>query len=206
MTDNISVAQISELILTRMCHDVAGIAGTVANAVELLEDGDMDFLEDITTNLKTSSAVMNARIKFFRLAFGLSNAKLEDMAFIFKAATDYLSTIGGRNHQIIFQMSAIPQELAKAALSGIMIAADTLIKGGEIAIEYRNNTLYINTQTSTPAKDKIMAITGCIDGSAPQINAQFAPIFYLKELLKNSDYTLVVEEGESLSLLIKRNM
>ncbi len=203
MNHNISATAISELILTRMCHDIAGISGAVSNAVELLEDGDLDFLEDITTNLKTSSAVINARIKFFRMAFGMNNANLEDAALVFKTATDYLSTIGGKNHNITLQMKAIPQQLAKITLVGIMIVADTLIKGGVINVEYQNGELLICSQTSAPATDKIMAAVGCIDGSSPQFNALFAPIFYLKELLKNSNYNLIITEKECLALCIR---
>jgi len=169
----------------------------------LLEDGDLDFLEDITTNLKTSSAVMNARIKFFRLAFGMSNANISDAALVFKTATDYLSTIGGRNYNIRLQMNHIPQELVKIALTGIMIIADTLIKGGTINAEYQNGRLLISSQSPAPAKDKTSAVIGCLNGSSPQLSAQFAPIFYLKELLKDSNYNLVLKADECLSLLVE---
>ena len=203
MPELITTTTLSELILTRMCHDIAGISGTVSNAVELLEDGDLDFLEDITTNLKTSSAVMNARIKFFRLAFGMNNANLSDAALVFKTATDYLSTIGGRNYNISLQMNNIPQELTKIALTGIMIVADTLIKGGIINVEYQNGKLRICSQSPAPAKDKIAMTAGCLDDSAPQFTAQFAPIFYLKELLKDSNYNLLLKADECLSLLVE---
>ncbi len=202
MANNLTT-MISELILTRMCHDVIGISGTVANAVELLEDGDLDFLEDITNNLKTSSSIMNARLKFFRLAFGLSNANLSDPALVFKTANDYLSTIGSKNYPINLKMNPIPQDMAKIALIAIMIVADTLIKGGNIEIGYNDNGLFVKSETPVIAKEKISSVIACIDNSAPQYTAQFAPIFYLKELLSDSDYNLYGVDSNSLALFVK---
>ena len=67
---------ICELVCTRISHDLIGNIGAVSNAVELLEEGDMDFLDDIKSILKTSSTVLSARQKFFRMAFGFDNDNL----------------------------------------------------------------------------------------------------------------------------------
>ena len=40
-------APIAELVCTRISHDLIGNIGAVANAVELLEEGDTDFLDEI---------------------------------------------------------------------------------------------------------------------------------------------------------------
>lgn len=77
MNNILSETELAELICTRISHDVIGNVGAVANAVELLEEGDMDFLDDIRSILKISSSVLSARLKFFRLAFGLTNANLD---------------------------------------------------------------------------------------------------------------------------------
>ena len=68
---------ITELVCTRISHDLIGNIGAFANAVELLEDGDEDFMPEIQSMLKNSSSVLNARMKFFRMTFGLTNANLE---------------------------------------------------------------------------------------------------------------------------------
>ena len=38
---------VSELICTRLSHDIVGNIGAVANAVELLEEDDMDFVTNV---------------------------------------------------------------------------------------------------------------------------------------------------------------
>ena len=73
---------LTQAVSTRISHDLIGNIGAVSNAVELLEEGDMDFLPDIKSILNTSSSVLSARLKFFRMAFGLDNSNLENLAII----------------------------------------------------------------------------------------------------------------------------
>lgn len=203
MSNTDIAAEISEQVLTRVCHDVIGNIGAVANAVELLEEGDLDFLDDIKSILKTSSGVLSARLKFFRLAFGLSNANLTDMQFINKTASDYLSTIGNRNFPIELNVVGYPEKLARPVLLGIMIAADTMIKGGSITVEEQGNQLYITAKGNVnPSTDKIRALQEYIANDMPP-QAQFAPVAYLKEILKNSGYSLDMHENGNLELIIK---
>ena len=68
---------ISEIMATRLSHDLIGNIGAVANAVELLNEGDEDDREDISNILNFSSKVLSRRLKFFRLCFGLSNAAVK---------------------------------------------------------------------------------------------------------------------------------
>ena len=203
MSNTDIATEISEQVLTRVCHDVIGNIGAVANAVELLEEGDLDFLDDIKSILKTSSGVLSARLKFFRLAFGLSNANLTDMQFINKTASDYLSTIGNRNFPIELNVVGYPEKLARPVLLGIMIAADTMIKGGSITVEEQGNQLYITAKGNVnPSADKIRALQEYIANDMPP-QAQFAPVVYLKEILKNSGYSLGMHENGNLELIIK---
>ena len=60
---------VSELICTRISHDIIGNIGAVSNASELLEEGDIEFLDDIKSILKTSAFNLSSRMKFFRMAF-----------------------------------------------------------------------------------------------------------------------------------------
>ena len=68
---------ISEIVATRLSHDLIGNIGAVANAVELLNEGDEDDREDIGNILNFSSKVLSRRLKFFRLCFGMSNAAVK---------------------------------------------------------------------------------------------------------------------------------
>ena len=83
---------ITELVCTRVSHDLIGNIGALGNAVELLEDGDNDFLPEIKSMLKISFGVLSARLKFFRMAFGRTNAYLQNPKIFRQSCADYIKT------------------------------------------------------------------------------------------------------------------
>ena len=107
---------VTELVCTRLSHDIIGNIGAVANAVELLEEGDLDFMDDIKSILKNSSSTLASRLKFFRMAFGLDNANLEDNNLVKTIAQDYLHTIGNKDFPINLQFNIASPLMKKNAL------------------------------------------------------------------------------------------
>ena len=81
---------LSEILTTRLSHDLIGNIGAVANAVELLNEGDEEDKEDIGNILNFSSKVLSRRLKFFRLCFGLSNAAIKTLAELEEIIANYL--------------------------------------------------------------------------------------------------------------------
>lgn len=203
MATNNTPSFISELICTRISHDVIGNVGAVANAVELLEEGDMDFLDDIRSILKTSSTVLTARLKFFRLAFGLSNSNLSDIPTVQKIAADYLKTLGNANYPITLELELHSPELCREALLIIMILADTIIKGGRIeAREVDSHFAAIIHSPSPLSAEKIKNIKTVLQGTMPENMAQYAPVVYLQNILNNNQKIHIIEEN-TFGLIIK---
>ena len=56
---------LAEIIATRLSPDLIGNIGAVSNAVELLNEGDEQDLEDVNNILNFSSKVLSKRLKFF---------------------------------------------------------------------------------------------------------------------------------------------
>lgn len=193
---------ISELITTRISHDIIGNIGAVANAVELLEEGDMDFIDDIRSILKTSSTVLASRLKFFRMAFGLNNANHEDAALVEKAIRDYLKTIGNQNFPIELELGGYTPAYARIVMLAVMILSDVVIKGGKISVRETNNKLYVNVSGVTKLSEPKMEVIQNLLSGAVCETAQFAPVCYLKELLKNSHLPMEISDGEGFGFEI----
>ena len=190
---------LSELICTRLSHDIIGNVGAVANAVELLEENDVEFLEDIRSILSLSSSVLTSRLKFFRNAFGLSNVNFGDISAVNDVIVNYLKTIGNANFPIEFAMRIQDQRFVKAAMLCTMIWADLLIRGGRIIIaqEEGNKLTAKITEQSKVADEKFKHVKEILSGSFENLSAQNAPVFYLQNIFNKislaDDYTLIVE-------------
>lgn len=205
MSDILTKTELTELICTRISHDVIGNVGAVSNAVELLEEGDMDFLDDIRSILKVSSSVLSGRLKFFRLAFGLSNANLEDVKVIHATTQNYLNTLGNQNHPISMELELHTTRFGRLVMVAIMILADVLIKGGQVEAREVGNKLAVIINSQTPlAAEKIKNIKQILSGHKPDSNiAQYAPVFYLQELLQQENKHVTLIEEPTLGLIIE---
>ena len=196
-------APVSELVCTRISHDLIGNIGAVANAVELLEEGDMDFIEEIKEILKTSSGVLSSRLKFFRMVFGLNNANLSDKDLVEKTTRDYLKSVGNKNFPIILNFGDYSIKFARIMMLSVMIMADVTIKGGEINVFEQNCKLFVNisalSRFSAQKREDIIAL---LSGHEVEYLAQYAPVFYLRDLIKSSDMQICISETEAFGFVI----
>lgn len=202
MSKALSDIEISELICTRISHDIIGNVGAVSNAVELLEEGDLDFIDDIKSILKTSSFVLSARMRFFRMVFGLSSANLDNLELVEKTLREYIKTIGNSNNIIDIKISLENETFSKVAMLSAMIVADTFVRGGYISIKQEGEKLFICSDNNSLIKDKVFIIKEVINGNITDSLAQYAPILYLKQVLKETKYSLSVVDSDKLELFI----
>ena len=200
MTNN---SLVCELICTRLSHDIVGNIGAVANAVELLEEGDMDFIDDIKSILGVSSKNLAARLKFFRMAFGLNNANLENKETVVKTAQDYLHTIGNKDFPITLFYDVKSVVNIKNSLLMIMIMGDVLIRGGVIYVKEDDSFLIAKIDANAKlSNDKLEKISSILRNKEQISDAGLAPLAALCsynptkkiDLLQNNDYiTLSME-------------
>lgn len=186
---------ISELICTRISHDLIGNIGATSNAVELMEDGDMDILEDVKNILKTSSFNLLARMKFFRLTFGLDNKNLEDIPLVKQIAKDYLSSLGSDTSSITLDFSIETPSYIKSALTLLMICADLIIRDGSIKIFNQSNQIFATVSKQQRLSiDKIAKINAIINGNTDYIDANSAPLAFLIE--KHGNKSIKIFDNE----------
>lgn len=206
MGQKLSPTDISELICTRLSHDIIGNIGAVSNAVELLEEGDADFMDDIKSILKTSSAVLTARLKFFRMAFGLNNAAVNDLPVVETAIRNYLQTVGSKNYPIELEVKVQSPDLGKILMLESMLAADIMIKGGKISIVQNGYKLYLKVSgVGKLSAEKTEILSAVVLGQGEEKAAQYAPAYYLKEILDEAGLSVKtnIADAETFEMLVE---
>ena len=199
MEDKINI---SELICTRIIHDLIGNIGAFANAVELLEDEDDDFIDEIKNTLKTSSEVLTARLKFFRMAFGLTNANLENIETVKKVTEDYLQTLN-LNHPVKADIKIINSPFNRAVMLACMCAAEVIVRGGTVKVSSTRQAIIISAVSDSPlAQNKISAMQTMLEGGTPENISQYAPLYYLQKILNDEERKLTIDVLSGFSLLI----
>lgn len=188
---------LSEVIATRLSHDLIGNIGAVSNAVELLNEGDEQDLDDVKNILNFSSNVLNKRLKFFRLCFGLSNASVKSIDELKKICEDYLSTIGNPNFAINLELDISTPKIFKFVMPAIMMMADVIVKGGKVVVKETDVALRVSVLSDSNlnlAKLKnIDDILNRIDVS--ENISSFAPLFYLLEYTRHSKVNVLLDES-----------
>ena len=195
-------AELSELICTRISHDLIGNIGAVANAFELMDD-DPEAIDDAKPILSISSKVLTARLKFFRLAFGLNNTGVKTTADIITPTEEYIATIGSRTAPIKLNFTLATPALYKIVMLGIMTMADAFIRGGELNIaETSSGLTFTSDSQSALSAGKLAVMQEVLNGKMPQENpAQSAPLIYMMHLLNNTPVKISFSYSEKQAIM-----
>ncbi len=195
-------AELSELICTRISHDLIGNIGAVANAVELMDE-DPEAIDDAKSILSISSKVLTARLKFFRLAFGLNNTGVKTIAEITAPAEEYIATVGSRTAPIKLNFNISTPALYKIVMLGIMVMSDVFIRGGELRIsETVNGLTFTADSQSALSAGKLAVMQKVLNAEMPAENpAQSAPLIYMMRLLNDTPVKITVSYTEKQAVL-----
>ena len=107
---------LSQLVYTRISHDLAGSVGAIYNGTELLVE-DLSFAQESGNLIKDSAEMLMVRLRFFRQTFGLPKDDEDTTA-------DYLKTF------------SMPFSLNRACLDNlqralVMVLTDYFYRGAD---------------------------------------------------------------------------
>ena len=146
---------LSEAIVVRISHDLAGAIGAFANTVDLMKM-DSSFLPESVTLLETSSTQLTSRLAFFRALFGS-----ETKSITTDIVKNYLETLaisvefnGNVSSRLQLAMVAVGLELV--GINGSLELKDkTLVIHGE---ELHHDPIFIQALmgTSVPCDPKLV--------------------------------------------------
>ena len=201
----IAATKLSQIICTRISHDLIGNIGAVSNAVELLEEGDMDFMDDIKSILQVSSEVLSSRLKFFRMAYGLDNSNISNQDMIKEVSEKYLKSIGNqKDYPVKLNMSLQNADsYGRMSMLGIMVMSDIIIKGGEITVSAADKLKIRLVSPNALSSERKMNIPSINQGTLPENLAQYAPMICLQTIAEEKGKNIQFRETEGIELIIE---
>lgn len=120
------------LIGSRICHDLISPLGAIGNGVELLEMSEAGSSPEVAL-ISESVANANARIRFFRVAFGASAGGGSVSAGEIRSILATMT--GGSRTKIDWRVAGdVPRPLAKLAFLALQCMETALAWGGEITV------------------------------------------------------------------------
>lgn len=130
--------RLTELLCSRLCHELASPVGAINNGIEMIEEFDDSMLPDAMPLIGSSAKMVAARLSFYRMAYGAAGTQsLGSFADIKELADAYFAE--GRT-KISWPDDATVPEMrdgwGKLLLNLLSLAADTLPRGGAVAVAF----------------------------------------------------------------------
>lgn len=193
--------ELSEMVCTRISHDLIGNIGALSSALELLGDNNNELDADTRNIISTAAYTLKARQSFFRVAFGLATKNIENSELL-DLCQNYLNTIGNRSTPLTVEMNGVTPELSKLACLSIMTAAEVCIRGGHITISINKNNMVIDVRSQYKlSQNKLDIYAGILQNIYPQDNiSQYVQLIYLKEIL-GQEVAMRLDSGDDYMTL-----
>jgi histidine phosphotransferase ChpT len=130
--------RLSQLVCSRLCHDLVGAAGAVNAGLEILAE--MGALDDSAMELATKSGQeLTRRLAFYRVAFGAGGAGRNgaEVASLRTLAMDFLDGSNARLNWPDFGdgVREIDPVMGKLLLNLILIGSECLPRGGTVSVQ-----------------------------------------------------------------------
>jgi len=162
MTQSSQKASVLELLASRICHDLISPVGAINNGVEFMQDMGPESSDDALELIAYSAEQAAAKLQAFRIAYGAGgkdpNIKPEDI----QKAFSKLIAGDGKISQIWdpygpLGPKPIPLGFCKMLMCSLMLAAETLPKGGSIYVKPGDGrqTLIVAEGEGAMIRDKV---------------------------------------------------
>jgi histidine phosphotransferase ChpT len=135
--------RVAQLLCSRLCHDLVGSSGAIHNGIELMSEQDGADAAALSL-IAASSAHLNNRLAFYRVAFGLSGGA-NRMMTLAEARDLANGVIAGPRVEWDWRTDApdgvgerlsFPMDEIRLALGLVLVGADALLKGGALCVRW----------------------------------------------------------------------
>lgn len=189
----------TQLLCSRLCHDLVGPIGALGNGVELMElEDDPTLAKDALDLLKQSAENAARRLKFLRLAFGAAGGDTQPLPAgeARKATLDFYA-----DHRFSVEWQEGPdagadKSLIRLAMNLAMAAAAGLIRGGTLSVAIQAQDIRIvGTHDRASLPEPVVA---ALEGRTRATNGQDARIieaYHARLIAEASGRTLDVRQS-----------
>ncbi|MBO0750815.1 MAG: histidine phosphotransferase [Bradyrhizobiaceae bacterium] len=134
---NLEALDLAALLCSRVCHDLISPTGAIVNGLEVLEESTDEETRSFALDLiKKSARTASARLQFCRLAFGASGsvAAQIDLGDAEAVARGFVED---ERVRLSWNLSRapVPKNRVKLLLNMILVAVQTIPRGGILAVE-----------------------------------------------------------------------
>ncbi|WP_339107185.1 histidine phosphotransferase family protein [Thioclava sp. GXIMD4216] len=158
-----SEADLVALVGSRLCHDLISPLGAISNGVELLAMSGGAMSPEMQLIAESVSAA-NARVKFFRVAFGQANTEQRVSQNEIRSLLSEMSATGRTKFD--WQVDGDqPRHLVKMAYLAILCMETALPFGGRLVITEHNGEWHLVAETRRTKPDD--ALWQALAGHAP---------------------------------------
>ena len=207
MTKAFDYLKLSQALNSRLCHEVAGLVGSISSTTELTYSKDKEIEAQAKDVLTVISKQLTDIMKFYRFAYGLccqpSFVGLSEISDLCHGMVD---------NKIDFSFAKdghqeIDTELAKAMLCLMVTSLRSTIKSGSIEISYINSSngdifkIHASAQHFKKEPSRIAILQGA-DGQ-PSLDIDNSHEFYTYQLISALGAKISVEQSsDSITYLV----
>ncbi len=146
---------LTELLVSRLCHDLISPVGAIGNGLELMEEGDAALAKEAMELSQQSARRASGRLQFFRLVFGSGGARqILGLAEAGQLASGYLD---GRKIALEWPTAEGAPELppggGRMLLGLVMLAAECLARGGVLSARIATTDLGMRIKVVAKGSD-----------------------------------------------------
>ena len=131
--------KLAELLCTRLCHDLAGPIGALANGAEFLSDEGFDLQGQAVDLIHSSALQAVSRLQFYRKAYGrISEDGEADLSEQKKVVEDFFAgskvTLDWPDTHTNASGVSVSYKMGRVLLNLVIITGATLLRGGNLSV------------------------------------------------------------------------
>lgn len=143
----------AELLCTRLCHDLTGPIGALANGAEFLSEEGFEMQGQAVDLIATSAAQAVARLQFYRRAYGRINDSGEaSLTELKKLVEDYLAgsktTVDWPDTHTDSSGISISYKMGRLLINLILLCNGALLRGGNVSVRVAANGTHKELQVA----------------------------------------------------------